>query len=92
MRATMPFVWRGHTMSPPTRAGPSLELELVAGITQANPVGILTIEMDPTPEMKAKLAAAHMVYLGRIIDHIWVQPRYIYEQNAKLFSPSGSCI
>ena len=58
---------------------------------EANPVGILTIEMDPTPEMKAKLAAAHMVYLGRIIDHIWVQPRYIYEQNAKLFSPSGSC-
>ena len=65
---------------------------MAAGITQANPVGILTIEIDQTPEMKAKLAAAHMVYLGRIIDHIWVQPRYIYEQNAKLFSPSGSCI
>ena len=58
---------------------------------EANPVGILTVEMPPTPAMLRKIKVARLQYVGQFVDHIWVQPTYIYEQNRESFAQGGRC-
>ena len=47
---------------------------------EKNPAGIVQMEMMDL-EMEAVMKAAGYLYLGVIVDHMWIKKGFIYEQN-----------